>query len=185
MRIVIRNARLSFPDLFEAVQFDGQGPFSYRCTLLIPSDSDVKKQIDSAIKETADGKWGAKAPAILEKAKLVGKICFTDGNLKDYNGYADNWALVTSRKDSDGAPAVIDRDKTPLGKGSGKLYSGCYVNAIVDFFPQDNTYGKTVRSGLVSVQYVKDGESFGGAAPVTVDGFDDLGFDEDEGDDLA
>ena len=41
MKVFITNARLSFPDLFEAVQFDGKGPFNYGCQLLIPEGDPI------------------------------------------------------------------------------------------------------------------------------------------------
>lgn len=182
MKLVLRNVRLSFPDLFEAKQYQGQGPFYYRATFLMAPDSAEKKAIDAAIKQVATDKWNAKAtaklPGILANPQ---KCCFIDGNLKEYNGYAGNWALTAVRSEEHGAPAVVDRLKNPLTAKDGKLYSGCYVNAVVDIRADDNAYGAAIRAALVSVQFVKDGESFGGASPASANDFDELPFeDEDE-----
>jgi len=184
MKLVIRDARLSFPDLFEPVQYQNQGPFNYRATFLIPKASPMKKAVDAAIKQVAAEKWGAKADAILKAAIAGGKTCFTDGDSKDYNGYADNFALVATRSQDAGRPVVVDRSKHPIAASDGKIYSGCYVNGTVEIWPQDNAFGRAIRATLVNVQFVKDGESFGGATIATDDDLDDLGFDEDE-DDLA
>jgi len=162
MKLKIKNARLSFPDLFTAVQYQGTGPFSYRCTLLIPEGSAMRKEIDKAINEVAKEKWAAKAPDVLDKARK-GKagICFTDGNDREYDGYSDCWALTATKAQDKGRPDIRDRDGvTPLAAEDGKPYAGCYVNAVVDIWPQDNEFGKTVRCTLVGVQFAKDGEAF-------------------------
>jgi hypothetical protein len=178
MKLVIRNARLSFPDLYTAVQYQNQGPFNYRATFLVPADGKMKKEIAAAIRQVAADKFGAKADAILKEAVAKGKICFLDGSEKDYNGYDGQFYLVATRQDTAGAPVVVDRAKQRLAESSGQIYSGCYVNAVVEIWAQSNTFGKTVRCTLVSVQKIADGESFGGAAPATDEGLDDLGFDE-------
>lgn len=179
-KYVIRNARLSFPDLFEAVQYQNQGPYNYRATFLIPADSAVKKEIDAVIKQVASEKWGAKADGILKTAIATQKTCFLDGNLKDYNGYADNYSLVATRGADSGRPVVVDRAKNPIAASDGKIYSGCYVNGTVEIWAQDNSFGKAIRATLVNVQFVKDGESFGGAAPANDNDLDDLGYEEEE-----
>lgn len=180
-KVILRDVRLSFPDLFEAVQYQGQGPFNYRASFLMAPDSQAKKDIDAAIKQVATEKWGAKAgsilPGILANPQ---KCCFIDGNLKEYNGYAGNWALTATRSQESGRPAVVDRQKQDLHANDGKIYAGCYVNAVVELWSQDNSYGKAIRATLVTVQFVKDGESFGGAAPATADDLDALDFDEDD-----
>ncbi len=183
MKVVVRDARLSFPDLFEAVQYQNQGPSNFRATFLVPADSKSKKEIDAAIKQVASDKWGAKADGILKTATAAGKTCFQDGNTKEYNGYADNFALVATRGQDAGRPVVVDRKKAPLNASDGKIYSGCYVNGTVEIWAQDNSFGKGIRATLVNVQFVKAGESFGGAAPATDDDLDDLGYEEDTDDD--
>ena len=184
-KAIIRNARLSFPDLFEAVQYQNQGPFNYRCTFLVPSDSAQKKEIDAIIKQVAVDKWGAKAEATLKVATAAGKTCFQDGDAKEYNGYADNYALVATRAADAGRPVIVDRQKNPIAAADGKLYSGCYVNGTVEIWAQDNSFGKAIRATLVNVQYVKDGESFGGATPASASDLDELDFEEEYEDDLA
>ena len=177
-RIIVKNARIAFPDVFEATQYQNQGPWQYRATFLIDPSNPAKAEIDAAIKEVAKAKWGAKADAILPEILIDKKACcFIDGNRRAYNGFAGNWALTATRNQDAGRPAVVDRNKTPLTAQDGKIYSGAYVNGIVELWSQDNSYGKAIRATLVTVQFVKDGESFGGAAPATAEGLDDLGDD--------
>jgi hypothetical protein len=71
-----------------------------------------------------------------------------------------------------------------LSAEDGKIYSGAWVNGIVEIWAQSNSYGNAIRATLVTVQFVKDGDSFGGAAPASAEGLDDLGADFDDEDDL-
>lgn len=183
--VQLKDVRLSFPDLFEAKQFEGQGPFSYRGAFLQSEDQKVYlQQADKSWKPTTMAKvieavateaWKAKAGAILKT--LDGnpqKICWYDGNLKEYDGYADNFVLSSSRGQDKGRPLVMDRDKSPLTEKDGKPYAGCYVNATVEVWAQDNKYGKGIRATLRGVQFVRDGDAFSAGTPVNDDEFDEI-----------
>lgn len=175
MKVKLSNVRLSFPDLWEAVQYQGQGPFSYRASFLMPPDHADKAKIDAAIQAVAKEKWAAKASQIL--AGILGvsnKCCFIDGNTKAYDGYAGNWALTSTRDQAKGRPLVIDQAKNPLLAADGKPYAGCYVNATVEFWAQDNNYGKAVRCTLLGVQFLRDGDAFGGGSVADPDDFEAL-----------
>ena len=177
MRVTVQDARLSFPDLHEAVQFQGSGAFNYRATFLLDPDSKSTVEIDAAIEVVAKAKWGAKAPAILKSIEgSSGKFCFVSGDSKDYDGYEGKMALSASRPVDKGRPTIIDRDKSPLVAADGKPYGGCFVNAIVEFWAQDNSYGKGIRCTLLGVQFLRDGDSFSaGAPPSGADEFESLG----------
>lgn len=193
--VKLKGPRLSFPDLFEAKQFEGQGAFSYRAAFLLAEDSTVYvQQPDKSWKATKMAKiieavaseaWKAKAAAILKT--LEGnpqKCCWYDGNLKSYDGYEDNFVLSATRNQDKGRPLVIDTDKSPLTEKDGKPYAGCYVNATVELWAQDNKYGKAIRATLRGVQFVKDGDAFSAGTPVNEDEFEEIAAPETE-DDLA
>lgn len=182
--IIIKNVRLAFPDLREAVQYQGTGPYSYKATFLVPPGSDADKAILKAIELAGKGKWGEKAGPIVAQAKAAGsgKFCYVDGNTKAYDGFAGNMALSAGRSKEDGAPKILDRDLSELSAETGKPYGGCYVNAKVQIWAQDNNFGKAIRATLVAVQFVKDGDSFGGTGPATADGMETI---ESEADDLV
>jgi hypothetical protein len=193
--VQLKNARLSFPDLFEAKQFEGQGPFSYRAAFLQPEDQPVYlQQADKSWKATTMAKvieavaaeeWKAKAGAISKT--LEGnpqKICWYDGALKDYDGYEGNYVLSSSRGQDKGRPLVLDTDKSPLTEKDGKPYAGCYVNATVEVWAQDNKYGKGIRATLRGVQFVKDGDAFSAGTPVSDDEFEEIAAPE-TADDLS
>lgn len=166
-KILLKNVRLSFPSLFQRSVFDGQEG-KYEATFLIPkSDTKLKAQLDAAIAEAI------KAAGIKVASD---KLCLKDGNDSDYDGYEGTWSLKAANNKR---PTVIDRDKSPIIESDEKLYAGCYVNAIVDLWVMNNSYGKRVNCNLYGVQFVKDGEAFG-SGPVNVfDDFDDLDGDDD------
>lgn len=179
-RVVLRDVRLAFPELFEATQYQGQGPFTYRVNALLPKGSEGWKKFQAEVKNVVKEKWGEKAEQVYKQILANPKqCCFADGDLKDYAGYPGNWVISCSRAQKDGPPAVVDRNRTLITASAGLIYSGVYANVSFDLWAQDNKFGKGVRAGLVSVQFVKHGESFGGAAPSNANDFDDLGFDDD------
>ncbi len=161
-KMMLKNVRLSFPSLFHKASFDGnEGKFE--STLLIDkSDKKTKDVIDAAIAE-----------AITEaKVKVPSdKRCLKDGDESDYDGYEGHWSFKAA---SSKRPTVIDRDKTPIIEADEKVYAGCYVNAVVDIWIQNNKFGKRVNANLYGIQFVKDGEPFGLGATDVTESFDDL-----------
>lgn len=180
-KIALQNVRLSFPDLFEASEYEGK--FNFGATFLVEPGSATDKAITVAVQEVAKEEWKEKGAAIVKAAQAGGnqKICYWSGDLKTYDGYQGMMALTAKRGQDKGRPLVLDRDKTPLALGDGKPYAGCYVNASVELWAQDNKYGKTIRCTLLGVQFAKDGDSFSAGSAASED---DFGVVEGE-DDLA
>jgi len=176
MKIILKNVRLSFPDLFEPKAFQAGDTPKYKASFLIAKDSEQIKAIEAAVKATAVAKWGAKADTVLKAIRgNANKFCFQDGDVKEYDGYAGHMSVSANSKVR---PLVLDRDKAPLTAADGKPYAGCYVNASIEFFAYD-TPGNGISASLKGVQFVKDGDAFGGGAPASADEFDDLAVDND------
>lgn len=193
--VKLENVRLSFPDIWEAVQFEGKGPFSYRAAFLQPekqpvmvqqSDKSWKKSTMAQVLEAVAAEaWKGKGSAILKSIENnAQKCCWYDGNVKEYDGYADNFVLSATRGQEKGRPIVKDRDASPLTPEDGKPYAGCYVNATVEIWAQDNKWGKGMRATLRGIQFVKDGDAFSAGTPLSDDEFGDIGAPETE-DDIA
>lgn len=172
MKLALKNVRLAFPELFEAKTVNGEGKPAFSATFLIdPADAQVKA-INDAIEKVAHEKWGAKADAILKAMRAQDKVCLHDGDLKStYDGFA-GMLYISSRNAT--RPLVIDRDKAPLVEADGKPYAGCYVNASIELWAQDNNYGKRVNASLRGVQFLRDGDAFAGGSAASEDEFDDL-----------
>lgn len=166
--IKLKNVRLSFPSLFRKAVFNGEetkyeGTFLLNKTEHAETIKSIEAEIASMLKE--------------HKAKLsADKICFKDGDNIEYDGYAD---CMTIKASSAKRPLVIGKDKTPLTEDDNVIYSGCYVNAIISLWWQDNSYGKRVNASLEAVQFHKDGQPFGdGGSKASVDDFDIIEDDD-------
>jgi hypothetical protein len=82
-------------------------------------------------------------------------------------------------------PLVLDSNKTPLTDEDGKPYGGCYVNASIEIWAQDNQFGKRINAQLRGIQFVKDGDAFGGGgSPASADEFEELEATSEGVDDL-
>ena len=176
MKIKLQNVRLSFPSLFRKAVFSGKET-KFEATFLIDKETQAEKvkEIQEAINK--------KLKSDLQGAKLSPeKLCMKDGDEISYDGYAGNWSLKASNNKR---PMVIDRDKTPLTEDDDKLYAGCYVNAVVELWAQNNNFGKRINANLLGVQFVKDGEPFGDSVSASLDDFDTFGDEDDDSDPFA
>jgi len=161
--IKLSNVRLSFPELFAPKAFQpGQKP-KYQATFLLdPSSKEGAaqiKRIKQAINDILIQHYGeGNVPKGI-------KVCLKDNEKeeKEYTGYDGMWFVSTSNTNR---PTVVHRDLTPLTEEDEVMYPGCIVNASFTLWVQDNQYGKRVNANLRAVQFVKDAERLGGAAPV-------------------
>lgn len=172
MKLKLNNVRLAFPVLFEAKTVNGEGKPAFSASFLIdPADPQVKV-LNAAIEQVANEKWGAKAAAILKQMRATDKVALHDGDLKsNYDGFPGN-LYVSARSTT--RPLVINNDKSPLTEQDGKPYAGCYVNASIELWAQDNNYGKRVNASLRGVQFLRDGDAFAGGGAASEDEFDDI-----------
>jgi len=167
VKVHLKNVRLSFPSIFNRATFDGKEG-KYEATLLLDkSDTKTKAKIDKVI-EDAIKAANVKVPN--------DKRCLKDGDDSEYDGYENVWSIKAS---SSKRPTLIDRDKTPIVEDDDILYAGCYVNAIIDVWIQNNQYGKRANANLYGLQFVKDGEAFGSGPVDVTDEFDDIDDDDD------
>jgi len=168
MKVLLKNVRLSFPSLFKTEQYAGEDTEKYAATFLIPkSDTKTVASIEQACKQALVEKYGE------GKVPKGFKMPLVDGDDKEYQGYAD---CVYIKANTKKRPTLVNRDKTPIVEEDGILYGGCYVNASIDVWVMDNSYGKKVLASLNAIQFVKDGESFGTKS----DGADDFEDLDDE-----
>jgi hypothetical protein len=168
-KIKIKNARLSFPSLFQHATFDGTSTDKYEATFILDKveHADLIKQLQAQI----DGHIKD-----LKKKLPADKICLKDGDELERPEFEGKMTIKASTKKR---PLVIDRDKSPITEDDNKVYAGCYVNGIISLWAQNNAYGKRVNAQLDGVQFCQDGEPFGDGA-VSVDEFDAFGDEDDE-----
>ena len=132
--------------------------------------------------QVAKEKWGTKADQVFKQMKAGDKLCLHDGDTKaQYEGF-EGMMFVSSRTKT--RPLTLGggpNKKDPVVESDGVLYSGCYVNAVIELWAQDNQFGKRINAQLGGVQFYRDGDAFsGGGSAADEDDFEDLG---DQGDD--
>lgn len=205
-KIKLAGVRLSFPDLFKAVEFKtGDGKPRFNASFLVEPGSENDKRIKAAIAAEALEAFGPKGPKIV--AGLEGqsnKYCYLDGDTKEYDGYEGKMVLASHSKV---APGVFTHRTAENGKvcylnesggtfqldAFGKLqpvevdfkvtvpYAGCYVNATVEIWGQKGE-NSGMRCSVTGVQFAKDGDAFSGGSAASPDEFDDLGDGADSAD---
>ena len=176
--MMLTNVRLSFPHLWTAHSYKPDQKKKFSATFIIPKDrKELITEVRKAMLEAAKAKWGEKAEAQLKALKAQNRLCLRDGAEKaDMDGFGEDVLFVGASNDK--RPNVFDRDRAALAEEDGRPYAGCWVNASIELWAQDNEHGKRVNASLLGVQFVKDDEPFGGgAAPATAEDFPAL---EDE-----
>lgn len=198
MLILIKDVRITFPVLWNAkgVVDRKTGKMSdpaFSATFLLRKDHPQLPQIIELMETVAKAKWTGidkqtGAPEwelVLSDLMATDRIVLHDGNRKKYEGYAGHWYLSARNKmqplvvgrdpfirDADGKP-VIDGVNGPLPnlvtEQSGIIYSGCYVNANVDIWAQDNSFGQRICASLKGVQFKRNGDAFVGGPPASPD----------------
>lgn len=152
--IHITEARLSFPALFEKKAFkDGKPKFSAVFLLDKKLCAKTIKEIEAGIAFVKDAKWGKKV------VKLLGTALRDGSEKEETDGYGEGVMFVSATNEK--RVPIVNRDLTPLVEDDGKPYPGCYVNATIRLWAQDNEFGKRINAALRAVQFVKDGEPFG------------------------
>lgn len=199
--VKLRNVRLSFAHLFEPQvpkpDKDGKvGAATFNANFLVSKTTEQGKQNAKLLKEAKERVIKAKWPKGDVKLKPE-KLCTRDGDLESYDGYAGH-LYVSARSPADRPPDLVSNRRGGDGKWirvkpqDGLLYSGCYVNAIVRLWAQDNEHGRRVNASIETVQFYSHGEAFGAQRVDADDAFDDedagtegeIGSDEDDGADL-
>lgn len=168
--IKLEDVRIAFPAVFVAEQVGNKGKPAFSATFLMTPEHPAIALIKEGIKKAAVQKWGDEAALVLQQLVAGDRVCLRNGNTKaNYEGFAGNM-FVSARGYT--RPLVIAADKSALTEQDGKPYSGCYVNAQISIWAQANQYGKRINAQLGGVQFLRDGESFGGGHVTDVSEFD-------------
>lgn len=185
MEVKLKNVRLGpFPQLFAAAAFKGEGAPAFSALFLIEPGSENEKLMQAAITGAAVEKWGAKANAMLSSLIAKDMLCLHDGVHKamKYDGFeGKKYVSCRNAQYPDGTiltPAIFDNTVDPatgkargVGAAEGRVYGGCYVNALINVVAQDNDFGQRVNARVLGVQYAGEGDAFG-ARTASADDFE-------------
>jgi hypothetical protein len=155
--------------LFQPGSFGGESTGKYEATFVLDKKehADAIKQIQTAADALMKEAFKGKIPA--------DKVCLKDGDDMARPEFEGKMTIKASTKKR---PLVINRDKSPITEDDNIVYAGCYVNAIVSLWAQNNQYGKRINAQLDGEQFCRDGEPFGDSG-ISVEAFDAFGEEDD------
>lgn len=156
--------RICFANLYvpKAIR-DSEPKYSVSC-LIDKKDTAtierVREAIDAAMEKGQEKYWHGKLPA-----KLKGALHDGDIERPDDESYANCYFVNALSKEK---PQVVDRNVRPI-EDPMMVYSGCFCNVTVNFYPFDVTTNRGIAAGLGNVQFVRDGERLAGKASAKAD----------------
>jgi hypothetical protein len=175
--IYLSNVRLSFPHLVEAHSATENGVKKYSADFIMSPDHPGFAQFMAHYTKLATDKWAEHAQNVMGLINGDRKLrCYGGGNEKidkktfqPYSGYA---GMVYIGANRDVMPQMVQDDGKPVDPANmmanqviaRKLYGGCFVNAAIKPWIQDNKHGRGIRCELVAIQFYADGEAFGEGA---------------------
>lgn len=171
--IRLDNVRLAFPVLFTAKAVKAGDKPGFSAAFLFPKTHPCVALIKAAMTSVAQAKWGDQWQAVLTALAAGDRLCLHNGDAKaQYDGFPGNLYLNAR---SPQRPSVFDADPNRiLAEADGKPYAGCYVNARVAIWAMQNQHGKRINAHLRGVQFLRDGEAFGGGGVSSPDEFDNV-----------
>ncbi len=175
--IYLSNVRLSFPQIVEPRAVVDNPVKKYSADFIMAGDHAGYQQFMAQYAKLAATKWGEHAQNVMQLIHGDRKLrCYGSGSEKidkktfqPYKGYA-GMVYISASKDQ--APQMIQGDGSATDPANTmayqqlarKLYGGCYVNAAVRPWLQENKHGRGIRCDLVAIQFAADGEAFGEGA---------------------
>jgi Protein of unknown function (DUF2815) len=176
--ILLHRKRIAFPALWTPKGI-GEGAPAWGARFAIdPNDPEVEA-LDALVEKVAVDKWKEEGKGFLEFLKGQRKVAFehapyrssTTGKI--YDGFAGMFNLGTRSEKT--KPTVFDKSGDEITTQQGVeslIYSGCYVHPKVEFWAQDNQYGKRINASLLGVMFAEHGAAFGGGSgPASADDF--------------
>jgi len=167
------KVRASFVHVFEPQSINGGDP-KYSCSLIIPkSDTKTIGLINEAVEEAKQygvSKWGGKIPPNL-------KLPLRDGDVDrpDDPAYENCYFINATSQER---PGIVDRSRTAITDPLA-VYSGCYIRALINFYPFNANGNRGVACGLQGIQFWHDGEPLNGRIRAE-DAFDELDDEDDD-----
>ena len=151
VKVLTPEARLMFPHFFEPYSGIEGAEEKYSAVLLFEAGADLTG-LKEAVQKAAAG--------LKSKAGARNPICSGDERAEEWGEVFKGAKYI--RVSSRFQPAIVDTDRSDILDKS-KLYSGCYVRAVIRAYPYDKAGNRGVAFGVEAVQFLRDGEALGGS----------------------
>ena len=154
MKIVLRDVRAIFINVFDTAKFQGTDTGKYDATFMLckTKHSDLIKEIKNTIKNISNSKFKRMLPA--------DKLCLKDGDDTGHKNTIGFYLLKASNKIQ---PIVIDENKQFINEDDQKASlfdgrTGNTFNAVIVLWCQNNNYGKRINAELKVIQFHNHGD---------------------------
>lgn len=169
IKIMLKNVRCSFPDIFKKSVYEGKET-SYGCRFILDPDDEQDAQYIKAITKGINSLMNT----VLDKKKMPEENkCLRNGDNYDREELEGKLLLSSNSKIRPHVYLPHSNEETAEDMEESKIYSGCYVNALIHLWAHKKT--NRVNAQLVGIQFKRDGEAFS-AAQISVEeageGFD-------------
>lgn len=176
---VVIPCRISFANIWSPKSINGSDPkYSVSCVISKSDKSTlarIQKAIEAAKEQGKVSKWGGKIPPNCKTPLRDGDI-----DRPDDEDYVNAMFINATAKD---APQIVDRQVNPI-MDPMMVYSGCFCNVSINFYPFNANGNRGIAAGLGNIQFVKDGDRLSGKASASSD-FDAIEDDEEMPDFLS
>ena len=171
MKLKLNNAIAAFTCLDEPVaKFGGDAKFSM-CVLVDKETEQGKKDlanfraiVDKLQADSFDG-----------KSLDISKLCISDGNDKEYDGFKDKLVFTAANKKR---VVTVGKQRQVVVAGDDEFpVSGNVVNCVLDVWPLTGQFGPRIVASLEAVQYVSAGTPFTKSNVDVESDFDDISSD--------
>lgn len=178
--IYLSNKRMSFAHLAEphAPGNAQNAKKRYSADFIMPENDPDWNKVMQQVQAVATEKWKDQAQAVLQMIYQDRRSrCFGDGqekvNKQTMQPYPEYVGMKYISGLRDFPPQLIRTDGSPVDPQNTmeyqqlarQLYSGCYVNAALQIWAQENEHGRGIRCELLGVQFANDGEPLGAESP--------------------
>ena len=149
--IMLRGVRVSFPHLFKLPTINNEEGSCGAVLMLDQSGPNVAR-IENDIREISIAKWKREIPSD-KRALRAGE----DKGRPEYDGYM----VISANCKAGKFPLVVDASGTGFVSDESQcaIYPGCYVDAKIRLWAQDNKFGKRVNAELIAIRFSADGDA--------------------------
>ncbi|KHM51619.1 Protein of unknown function [Anaerovibrio lipolyticus DSM 3074] len=168
--------RLSYPHLFKPAE-TLNGDMKFSASFIIPKNSKTAKRAQEVVDKMMKD---SEVKQVLGKTKIKYEL-LRDGDEKEDPAY-ENSFFINAKSNEDHKPKLYTKDREEI-VDPNELYAGCYVQAVLSFYPYNKNGNSGIGASLLAVRFIKDGEPLTGGT-VTDDDWDDDLLEGDGLDDL-
>lgn len=145
-----------------SAQYGGNEKYSISA-IISKTDEETINKINEAleyVKENSQAKWGGRIPPNL-------RLPIHDGDIEKPDNPAYQNTIYINAKSRE-QPQIVDGDINPI-KNQTLVYSGCFGNVSLVFYPYNYNGNRGIAAALGNIQKLEDGVPLSGAVSAKED----------------